>query len=173
MKRLIILGGTMGVGKTTVCQALKPFLMPGVFWDGDWAWDMTPFILNDETRELALSNTAFLLNSFLQCSAFHNVLFCWVLHEESILNELLSRLHTKDAEVYWFSLVCSEAALRERLERDVARGVRTADVIGRSLPRLPLYDALPSKRIDISQLTPAETARLIFQQIERGEGRIL
>ena len=105
MKRLIILGGTMGVGKTTVCQALKPFLMTGVFWDGDWAWDMTPFILNDETRELALSNTAFLLNSFLQCSAFHNVLFCWVLHEESILNELLSRLHTKDAEVYWFSLV--------------------------------------------------------------------
>ena len=173
MKKLIILGGTMGVGKTTVCQALKSFLKPGVFLDGDWAWDMTPFILSDETKELAISNIAFLLNSFLQCTAFHNVLFCWVLHEESILDELLSRLNTKDTEVFWFSLVCSEAALRKRLERDVARGIRTADVIGRSLPRLPLYDALPSKRIDVSQLTPAETAHQIFQLIESGKGRIL
>ena len=49
----------------------------------------------------------------------------------------------------------------------------TADVIGRSLPRLPLYDALPSERIDVSQLTPAETARQIFQLIESGKGRIL
>lgn len=35
MKRLYLIGGTMGVGKTTVCQILKRQLPNCVFLDGD------------------------------------------------------------------------------------------------------------------------------------------
>ncbi|MBQ0125795.1 MAG: AAA family ATPase, partial [Clostridiales bacterium] len=39
MKTLYLIGGTMGVGKTTVCQQLKKELDKAVFLDGDWCWD--------------------------------------------------------------------------------------------------------------------------------------
>ena len=39
MKTLYLIGGTMGVGKTTVCQLLKKKLPKNVFLDGDWCWD--------------------------------------------------------------------------------------------------------------------------------------
>ena len=43
MKKLYIIGGTMGVGKTSVCQQLKASLINSVFLDGDWCWDANPF----------------------------------------------------------------------------------------------------------------------------------
>lgn len=36
MKKLIIINGTMGVGKSTVCKQLLKILAPGVWLDGDW-----------------------------------------------------------------------------------------------------------------------------------------
>ena len=39
MKTLYLIGGTMGVGKTTVSQQLKKDLANSVFLDGDWCWD--------------------------------------------------------------------------------------------------------------------------------------
>jgi len=36
----------MGVGKTTTSNELKKLLMKSVFLDGDWCWDMSPFIVN-------------------------------------------------------------------------------------------------------------------------------
>ena len=44
MKKLILINGTMGAGKTTTCQELLKILQPSVFLDGDWCWKMHPFI---------------------------------------------------------------------------------------------------------------------------------
>ena len=46
----------MGVGKTTVGQALKIELEQCVFLDGDWCWDMHPFQVTPETKALVLDN---------------------------------------------------------------------------------------------------------------------
>ena len=43
MKTIYLIGGTMGVGKTTVSQQLKKKLPNSVFLDGDWCWDADPF----------------------------------------------------------------------------------------------------------------------------------
>ena len=51
MKRLYLIGGTMGVGKTTVCQILKKQLPGSVFLDGDWCWDSSPFQVTQETKK--------------------------------------------------------------------------------------------------------------------------
>ena len=39
MKTVYLIGGAMGVGKTTVSQQLKKDLANSVFLDGDWCWD--------------------------------------------------------------------------------------------------------------------------------------
>ena len=50
MKTIYIIGGTMGVGKTTVSQQLKKKLPNSVFLDGDWCWDANPFQVTEETK---------------------------------------------------------------------------------------------------------------------------
>ena len=56
MKQIYLIGGTMGVGQTIICQKLKVKLNNSVLLDGDWYWDMNPFIVNKETKEMVLQN---------------------------------------------------------------------------------------------------------------------
>ena len=91
MKRLYLVGGTMGVGKTTVCQQLKLELNNSVFLDGDWCWDANPFLVTEETKKMVVDNIAYLLNNFLSCSAYENIIFCWVMHEQSIIDSIMKK----------------------------------------------------------------------------------
>jgi broad-specificity NMP kinase len=70
MKNPIIVGGTMGVGKTPTCRELRKILPRNVFLDADWCWDMHLFVVSDETKAMVNRNIAHLLNSFLACSEF-------------------------------------------------------------------------------------------------------
>ena len=56
MKRLVLIGGPMAVGKTAVCQELKHLAAPCAFLDGDWCWDAHPFQVTEETRDLLLGD---------------------------------------------------------------------------------------------------------------------
>ena len=149
-KILYLIGGTMGVGKTTVCQRLKMDLPNSVFLDGDWCWDANPFQVTEETKTMVLDNICYLLNSFLRCSAYEHVILGWVMHEQSIIDHIIGNLNIENCAVRSISLVANEACLRERLLKDVAQGRRTADVIERSISRLPLYHQLNTIKIDTS-----------------------
>lgn len=163
MKRLYLVGGTMGVGKTSVCQALKKRLENAVLLDGDWCWDADPFQVTEETRRMVLDNICYVLGSFIRCSAYQNVIFCWVMHEQSIIDAILSRLDLAACEVKTISLICRRDALVERLTRDVRAGIREEDVVARSVARLPLYDALHTRKIDVSDLSVEEAAARIAE----------
>ena len=122
---------------------------------------MSPFVVNEETKAMVLDNAAYVLNSFLHCSAYRYVIFCWVMHEFSIVEEMLRRLDMSDACFSLFTLTASEEALSARLRKDMEEGKRSPDVLGRSLERLPLYAAMNGRRIDVSSMTPAEAAGMI------------
>ncbi len=161
MKKLFIIGGTMGVGKTAVCNNLKHRLDNSVFLDGDWCWDSDPFHVNTETKEMVIKNICFMLNSFLACRCYDNVIFCWVMHEQSIIDDILSRLDMSLCESVVISLICNEYTLKERLEKDIKAGVRQGDIIGKSLSRLELYDELNTIKI----ITDAKTIEEISREI--------
>ena len=44
-------------------------------------------------------------------------------------------------------------------------GLRTWDVVDRSLARLPLYDALPTEKLWVDGLTPEETAERLWKML--------
>ena len=163
MKNIYLIGGTMGVGKTTTCQIIKDKLNNSVFLDGDWCWDMHPFQVTEETKQMVLENICFLLNSFIKCSAYENIVFCWVMHEQTIIDYIVSRLDTSDCKVHSISLVCSEQALQARLRKDVDAGIRTEDVIRRSIERIPFYKKLNTYKVDVSKITPVQVADLIIR----------
>ena len=158
MKTLYLIGGTMGIGKTTACRLLKTKLPDSVFLDGDWCWDMHPFQVNPETKQMVLDNICCLLNYFLRCSCLRHIIFCWVMDQQSILDEILSRLDTTGWQVLPVSLVCSREALCKRLQQDVSREKRSAGIFIRSPERLPRYAGLQTRKLDVSNLTPQETA---------------
>ena len=162
MKTLYLIGGTMGVGKTTVCQMLKQDLPNSVFLDGDWCWDASPFQVTEETKAMVEDNICHLLNNFLHCSAYENVIFCWVMHQQAIIDSIVEKLDTRECDVKCISLVVNELRLRERLERDVEKGIRTADVIERSMARIPLYQALDTIKIDTSN----KNIQMIVEEIK-------
>ena len=108
LKRIYIIGGTMGIGKTTVSQLIKRKLDNSVFLDGDWCWDAHPFQVTEETKKMVLENICFLLNQFIHCSAYQNIIFCWVLHEQNIIDTILANIDKTDCELKVVSLICSE-----------------------------------------------------------------
>ena len=163
MKTLYMIGGTMGVGKTTVCHQLKQDLPNSVFLDGDWCWDASPFQVTDETKAMVTNNICYLLNNFLKCSAYENIIFCWVMHEQSIINSILEKLDTQNCDVKCVSLVANEKTLCERLSMDVERGIRSEDVIERSIARIPMYQTLNTIKIDTNEKTVAVIANEIKQ----------
>ena len=151
----------MGVGKTTVCQILKRELRNSVFLDGDWCWDADPFQVTEETQRMVLDNICHLLGNFLACSAYENVIFGWVMHQQAIIDTILRNLDLHACRIFSLSLVCTREALERRLRGDIAQGLRTEDVVARSVARLPLYNALATIKIDTSALTPEQIARRI------------
>lgn len=107
MKTVYLIGGTMGVGKTTVSKILASKLENSVFLDGDWCWDMHPFTVCEETKDMVMKNITFLLNNFLSCSVIDNIVFCWVMHEQQIIDDIISKLCAENAKIFKISLVCS------------------------------------------------------------------
>lgn len=158
MKTLYLIGGTMGVGKTAVSQKVKKILPNSVFLDGDWCWDASPFQVTEETKEMVMHNICYLLNNFLNCSVYENIIFCWVMHEQSIIDEIIQGLNTDNCRVIKISLLIDETNLRKRLLSDIACGMRTTDIIDRSIARINQYQTLDTIKIDTSNKTVDEIA---------------
>ena len=163
MKSLYIIGGTMGVGKTAVSQQLKLDLPNSVFLDGDWCWDASPFQVTDETKAMVTDNICYLLNNFLHCSAYDNVIFCWVMHQQSVIEAIIEKLDIKNCAVKCISLIVDEINLRKRITEDVKIGIRSEDVIERSIERIALYQSLNTIKID----TNGKAVAMIADEIKQ------
>ena len=157
MKKVILVGGTMGIGKSTVCHELNKCLDKSVFLDGDWCWNMHPFIVNEETKKMVMNNIVYQLNQFIHCSSIDYVIFGWVMHEQAIIDEIVKRLDK--CEFVPISLICNESALTKRIEKDICEGKRTQSDLKRSLARLEMYHALNTYKIDVSSLNVENTVK--------------
>ncbi len=165
---LIFINGTMGAGKTATARALQKLLPPCVRADGDDLWDMYPFAPGEGAKELVLANCGQVLGNFLRSGLFESVVFSWVMHEESIVQDILARLPAGGYRFFLFTLECGEETLRARLQADCAAGLRSGGVRERSAERAAHYGAMPSHKLNTDGQTPEETAARILR-IVRGQ----
>lgn len=165
MKNIFFINGTMGVGKTATSRELQKLLPKAVFLDGDWCWDMNPFIVTEETRKMVEDNICYILNNFLKCSEYENIIFCWVMHKEYVIESLITRLNLQNAILYKISLICSEQSLVDRLTRDVDNGIRAKDIIANSVLRLNNYALMNTIKIDVSNINAEQAAKQIITYI--------
>ena len=100
---------------------------------------------------------------FKKAEAYYlKFIFCWVMHGQSILDAITNRLDTDNCKVTKISLTADEINLRNRLASDITRGIRTADIIDRSVARINLYSLLDTVKIDTSNKTVCEIANEII-----------
>lgn len=158
MKKIFLIGGTMGIGKTAVSQYLKNKLPNTVLLDGDCCWDSSPFQVTNETINMVENNICYILNNFIHCSVYENIIFSWVMHEQRIIDTIINRIDVANCEVKIVSLIASRETLTARIMGDVKCGKRTIDVLERSVARLPLYQNLNSIKINTDEKTIQEIA---------------
>jgi len=105
MTKLVFIGGTPGIGKSTVADVLLGRLGNSVWLDGDDLWRMQPFTANEVTENMVEESIQFVLRSFLR-SGFAYVFFTWVLHTQGIVDRLLKGLACEPFQFSMFTLLC-------------------------------------------------------------------
>ncbi|HOA14942.1 MAG TPA: AAA family ATPase [Bacillota bacterium] len=158
MKKLIVVSGTMGVGKTATCKVLYKMAPRSAWLDGDWCWLMNPWDMSDENKAMAMGNISTVLCSYLYNSTFSNVIFSWVLHKKETIDDLLGRLSGRPYELHAYSLVCTPEELARRMRMDG----RDPMQIKASSDRLQLYHDIGWPVVDTTGMSAEETAREIF-----------
>ena len=166
MPKLVVINGTMGVGKTATCKELYKKLQNSVWLDGDWCWMMNPFIVNEENKQMVENNITYLLRNFLINSSFQYVIFNWVIQTEEIFDMILNKLDDLEFEVIKITLICNEESLRDRILIDVENNLRDEKCITRSLERIGLYKNMNTIKIDTSNISISETVNKIIGIVE-------
>ena len=158
MKNLIFINGTMGVGKSSVSRRLNKILDNSVWLDGDWCWMADPFTVNEETKTMVTDNMCHMLNNFIKCSQYKNIIFCWVMDFESIYESIATRLNSENCNIYRFTICCSPQTLKSRVEGDVNQDGRNFE---KSLARVERFEILDTVKIYNDDMTVQQTAKYI------------
>ena len=78
------------------------------------------------------------------------------MHEQSIVDEIVSKLDTEECRVIKISLIVDEANLRKRLLSDIANKIRTEEIMDKSIARIQMYQVLDTVKIDTSNKSVCE-----------------
>ena len=164
-KKLIIINGIMGVGKSTVCRNLYKKLDNCFFLEGDDCWRMNPFTVNDENKKMVIENITYMLNSFIKNSSSKYILFNWVIQTDEIMKSILERLDLDGVDVYRITLMCSREELEKRIAGDIAKGVRDSGCMERSMSQYDLYKKMHTIKINTDNTTIDERSEMIIKLI--------
>lgn len=116
-QKLIIITGSPCVGKTTVTKELFSSYENSAFFDGDWAWCVHPFSVEDPRLRNGDKTMSFALSTYLR-SGFDYVFFSSVVAvNEEIRGAIVKDITAKGYSVLGFTLTCSEDTLLERYKK--------------------------------------------------------
>ena len=147
-KKLIIINGVMGVGKTSVSKALYKQLDNSFWLDGDNCWMMNPFEVTSGNKYMVIDNITYLINNFIKNSKSKYIILNWVIHKDEIMDSILYKINMDKIDLYKITLICDEDTLVKRIKKDIKSGIRDEDNIKRSLDKLKLYKNMNTLKID-------------------------
>lgn len=160
MSKLIIINGTMGIGKSTVARLVFANLTNSAFLDGDDVWRINPFEVNARTRAIVEKNIPFVLRSYFE-AGYEYVILAWVMHRQEIIDAILQPLADLNLETHVYTLVADETIA---VKRALSRDGEARDSEGVIL-RLRQSRELHSAQIDTTHLQPTEVADEILAMI--------
>ena len=139
MKKLIIITGPVGVGKTTVSKKVCNKLGRCAFIDGDWCLDIHPFVGNKETKTMAINNILHMIKNYYLCSECDIVVVGWVMSENTV-DKIILGISDTDFKIYNFVLTCSKNALIDRWKKDTVTEWRNDEELNNSIKSFDNYN---------------------------------
>ncbi|MDJ0752531.1 MAG: AAA family ATPase [Ardenticatenaceae bacterium] len=165
---IIIINGSLGVGKSSVSKAIHRRFEKSVYLDGDHIGYVHPFEIYDEARIDHLYRTLALLVSFHQENGYANFVINYVFESPESLQKLLDLLRPLDPAVHVYWLTCDPEEQEQRIRS------RNRDQLGWELDRFVELGQIQAQaaqqgfigiQMDTSGLTAGKAAAKIWQDI--------
>ena len=165
---IIIINGSLGVGKSSVAEQLHYKFDRSVHLDGDCIGDVQPFKIYDEARLNHLYRTMELLLGFHQKNGYQNFVINYVFETPESLQELLDLLRPLDPSIHCFWLTCDEEEQakrirnrsREDLQWELGRFVEL-----RRIQKEASQCGFIGKEVDTTKLSSEEAAQTIWKDV--------
>ena len=164
MKKLLVIIGANGVGKTTTAQVLLQKLSKCAYVDADWCRAMHPFAFTEATKTAATNNIYCLLKNYLLCQDIEYVIFPYGFHGErkEIFEKVMGRLKEEQIAFERCTVVL-KCSREENIKRAVRDG-RDPQRIKRGMENtFAFYDAYPCPIVDTTDLCPDQAAEKIME----------
>jgi chloramphenicol 3-O-phosphotransferase len=165
---IIIINGSLGVGKSSVAEQLHWKFDKSVHLDGDYIGDVHPFDIYDDARISHLYRTLELLVGFHQKNGYHNFVINYVFESPESLHDLLNLLLPLDSSIHTYWLTCNEKEQAKRIQG------RQSDEIEWELSRFVELQKIQAKaaqqgfigkEVDTTRLTSVEVAEEIWKDV--------
>ncbi len=165
---IIIINGSVGVGKTTVAEELHQKFDKSIHLDGDHIGNVHPFEIYDEARIDHLYRTLELLVGFHQKNGYQNFVINYVFESADSLQDLLDLLSPLEPSIHIYWLTCDEKEQAKRIQG------RQSDQLDWELNRFVELHRIQTKaarqgfigkEVDTTGLTPTEVAEKIWKDI--------
>lgn len=165
---IIIINGSLGVGKSSVSEELHWKFDKSVHLDGDAIGNVHPFKIYDNARIDHLYRTLELLVGFHQKNDYHNFVINYVFESPDSLQGLIDLLRPLDASIHTYWLTCDKEEQAKRI-----RG-RQGDNLDWELRRFIELQQIQTEaarqgfigiEVDTTSLTPAEVTENIWKSI--------
>lgn len=167
---IVIVNGSLGVGKTSVAERLHWKFDKSVHLDGDAVGDVHPFEIYDEARVQHLYRTLALLVGFHQQNGYHNFVINYVFELPGSLQELLDLLQPLDASIHTYWLTCSELEqarrIRQRHSNDLDWELKRFIEL-QHIQAGAAQQGFIGKEVDTTNLTADQAADMIWNELFR------
>ena len=114
---IIIINGSLGVGKSSLAEELHWKFDKSVYLDGDCIGSVHPFEIYDPARIDHLYRTLAVLVSFHQENGYHNFVINYVFESPGSLQQLVELLSPLDPAIHAYWLTCDEKVQAERIRK--------------------------------------------------------
>ena len=159
MRKLVLLGGPTGVGKSTAMALLQGQIEKSALVDADDVWRVSGDLAIESNRPVAIGNVVSVVRGYFAAGC-ETAIVSWVFARPALYTPLIKAFRDDVDAILQIYLVASADILRQRL---AARG--DDDRFEYSVTRLDLIEALPFARIDTSDLDAAQVADLLEVEI--------
>ena len=168
MKKLVLVCGANGIGKSTACKNLVEVFPSSAYIDSDYCRYMNPFSFREEEIKVIVSNISNMMINYFELSTIDNVIFQYGFHgvRKQIFNEILGVLDKQQIK-YEFCPILLTCSLEENIRR-MQNDNRDSERINRAITNTrSIYDELNYPRLNITQLSPEEIAIKMKEIIEK------
>lgn len=164
-KKLLVIIGPNGVGKSTSARAFLDMYSRSAFVDSDWCRVINPFSFSWKTKKTVTDNLYCLIRNYLLCEDILRVIFTYGFHggRKGIFDEVIRRLRKNeriDFECHIIILKCNSDENIRRMRMDGRDEERIAGAVKNTFD---FYDSYDYPVIDTTELNVDQVAEKIAE----------